>query len=321
VSTARAERDAIAEATNADAARRTGPDPLQVARRIAAALNAPDNPGADDFGFFWATGVTTDGTIVVANSYGLAYIPAGVRLPESVQMASADATMPIADRARWATYPIMAVRNWADFHTTTLRAIIATTEQLAHSDPGVPTLALTPDDIPASGDMTGRSRLEVVDPAAAARVARTPDPQLTGLLPPAPAGASRQARGPAAPVGPPDDDTMAELAASLAAGTLSIDDLHAQLSAGADAADRRPTLWFAVIKPMTTSATGRETAHLRAFHEYAAHAQAVLLAEAHTASDPSSQRTAIGEWLYWKHLTDLLQAAILVDAPGPHQGR
>jgi hypothetical protein len=258
VSAARAERDAIAEATNADAARRTGPDPLQMARRIAAALNAPGNPGADDFGFFWATGVTTDGTIVVANSYGLAYIPDGVRLPEPVHMASADATMPIADRARWATYPIMAVRTWADFRKTTLRAIIATTEQLANSDPGVATVALKPDDIPASGDMTGRSRLEVVDPAAAARLARTPDPQLTSLLPPAPAGTTQQARGPAAPVGPPDDNTMAELAASLAAGTLSIDDLYAQLSAGADAADRRPTLWFAVIKPMTTSATGRE---------------------------------------------------------------
>jgi hypothetical protein len=113
---------------------------------------------------------------------------------------------------------------------------------------------------------------------------------------------------------------MAELAASLAAGTLSIDDLHAQLSAGADAADRRPTLWFAVIKPMTTSATGRETVHLRAFHEYSAHTQDVVLAEAYTTTDPSMQRTAIADWLYWKHLTDLLQAAILVDAPAPRRG-
>ena len=45
VSPARAERDAIAEASAADAARRRGTDPLRLARRIAAALNAPGSGG------------------------------------------------------------------------------------------------------------------------------------------------------------------------------------------------------------------------------------------------------------------------------------
>ena len=56
--------DAIAAATTAGALRRkaTGSDPLQRARHIAAALNV----GVMDFGFFWVTGVTMDGTLLVA---------------------------------------------------------------------------------------------------------------------------------------------------------------------------------------------------------------------------------------------------------------
>ena len=65
----------------------------RTAVRIAAALNAPDVGDEGDYGFFWITAVTTDGEIVVANSYGLAYIPDGVELPHKVYMASADRTI------------------------------------------------------------------------------------------------------------------------------------------------------------------------------------------------------------------------------------
>jgi hypothetical protein len=273
VSAARAERDAIAEAATADAARRQrgGADPLRLARRIAAALNAPGSGGEGDFGFFWVTAVAADGAIVVANSYGLAYIPDGVQLPELVHMASADEAIPAAERARWATYPVIAVQGWAAHHNTELRAVIATEEQLANSDPGVAKIVLKPDDIPARGDMIGRSRLQVVDPEGADRLAATTDLSLISLLPPPPVDAS-----------PP--------------------------------ADQRPMLWFEVMKPMTSRATGRQTAHLRAFHAYAAHAQEIVLKEAHTAVDPVAQRSAVADWLYWEHLTGLLDAA-LADAP------
>lgn len=190
VSAARAERDAIAEASTADAARRNGADPLQLARRIAAALNAPGGGGQGDLGFFWVTAVTTDATIVVANSYGLAYIPDGVHLPAAVHMASSDRGIAASERARWATYPVMAVQGWAAHHNATLRAIIATEEQLANCDPGVPKILLQPDEIPDTGQMGGRTRLEVVDPRAAKRLAATVDARLIDLLPAAPADAN-----------------------------------------------------------------------------------------------------------------------------------
>ena len=190
VSAARAERDAIAAATAPEAAKRGGADPLALARRVAAALNAPDSDGAEEYDFFWVTAVSTDGAIVVANSYGLAYIPAGVQLPEPVQLVTADADIPAAERARWATYPAMAVQGWAAHHNNKLRAVIATAEQFGGSDPGAAKVVLEPEDIPTTGAMTGRSRLEVVDPEAAARLAETADGSLLGLLPPAPAGSS-----------------------------------------------------------------------------------------------------------------------------------
>jgi len=150
-------------------------------------LNAADSPGKGDFGFYWITAVTTDRQIVVANSYGLAYIPEGVELPDMVHMASADAEVPAADRARCATYPVMAVQGWATHHEKKLRAVIGTQEQLADSDPGAAKIILEADDIPESGQMTGLSRLEIVDRDAAERLADTKDQQLTDLLPPAPA--------------------------------------------------------------------------------------------------------------------------------------
>jgi hypothetical protein len=190
VSAARAERDAIAAATAPEAAKHGGADPLALARRIAAALNAPDSDGAEGYDFFWVTAVSTDGTIVVANSYGLAYVPAGVQLPEPVQLVTADAQIPAVERARWATYPAMAVQGWAAHHNKKLRAVIATAEQFGGSDPGAAKVVLEPEDIPTTGAMAGRSRLEVVDPEAAARLAETADGSLLGLLPPAPAGSS-----------------------------------------------------------------------------------------------------------------------------------
>ena len=264
-----AERDAIVAATTAEAAnrKRGGADPLALARRVAAALNAPDSGGADDFGFFWMTAVSTDGAIVVANSYGLAYIPEGVLLPESVQLVTADAEIPAAERARWATYPAVAVQGWASYHNRTLRAIIATAEQFGSSDPGAAKVLLEPDDIPATGTMTGRTRLEVVDSEAAARLADTANESLLGLVPPAPAGS-------AAPSG------------------------------------QFRKLWFEVVKPMTSSATGRETAHLRAFSPYAAWSRDIALAEAHGAAEADVRRAAVADWLYWRHVGDLLDSSL-----------
>lgn len=313
VSAARAERDAIADAATADAARRQN-DPLRLARRIAAALNAPDSGGLGDFGFFWVTAVTADGTIVVANSYGLAYIPDGVQLPEEVYMASADDTIPAAERARWATYPVMAVQGWADHHDMKLRAVIATEEQLAKSDAGAAKIVLEPDDIPESGGMVGRSRLEVVDPAAADRLAGTADVRLVDLLPPAPATAEPPAdqRPTSEAV---DPETQARLEAALAEGTRDLQELLAELpDESPPAPDERATLWFDVMKPMMSKASGRTAAHLRAFRAYAAACQEVFLKEAHTAADLVAQRYAVADWLYWKHLTALMDAA-MADAP------
>jgi hypothetical protein len=184
VSAARLERDAIAAASAAGAMKRkneNGGDALVRARRIGAALNV----GGLDFGFIWVTGLCVDGTIVVANSYGLGYIPEGVNLPDQVKMATADESIPPSERAKWATYPILAVQGWAQAHGQKLRAVIATQEQFANFDPGTAKIVLRPDDIPDSGQMHGRSRLEVIAPEAAARLASVSDAGLTELLPPA----------------------------------------------------------------------------------------------------------------------------------------
>ncbi|MEE6134924.1 hypothetical protein SKC41_01095 [Mycobacterium sp. 050128] len=269
VSPARLERDAIADAATADAARRRGADPLQLARRIAAALNAPVGDKGPDLGFFWVTGVTTDGAIVVANSYGLAYIPDGVQLPEPVFMATAEDAIPAAERASWATYPVVAVQGWVAHRDAELRAVIGTAEQFADSDPGVAQLVLDPDDIPESGEMIGRSRLEVVNPEAAERLAQTPDAQLLALLPPAPADAN-----------PPGNE--------------------------------RIRLWLQVMKPMATTDPLRQTPHLQAFHAYVSHAQGAVVNDAYAAADPVAQRCAIADWFYWKHLAELLDAALSI---------
>jgi hypothetical protein len=186
VSTARLERDAIAASATAGAARRQkggGNDALTLARRVAAALNV----GVMDFGFFWVTGLCADGTIVVANSYGLGYVPEGVNLPTQIQLVSADESIPPSERAKWATYPMLAVQGWALAHEQKLRAVIATEAQFADFDPGTAKVVLRPDDIPETGKMEGRSRLEVIAPGAAARLAAVGDGALAELLPPPPA--------------------------------------------------------------------------------------------------------------------------------------
>jgi len=267
VSAARAERDAIAAALTPEAAKRRGEDPLALARRVAAAFNAPDNDFADEYDFFWVTAVSTDGAIVVANNYGLAFIPAGVELPEPVQLVTADADIPAAERARWATYPAMAVQGWAAHHNTRLRAVIATAEQFGNSDPGAAKVVIEPEDIPATGAMTGRSRLAVVDPDAAAVLVETTDEGLLGLLPPVPAGS-----------GAPSDQPA-----------------H---------------LWPAVWKAMSSSVEGREVHHLKAFGRYAMAERDNALVEAHTAAEPDARRAAVGEWLYWRHVAELLHSAV-----------
>ncbi|MEE6138069.1 secretion protein EspK [Mycobacterium sp. 050128] len=262
VSAARAARDAIADTTVGNAARDVKSGRLRLARRIAAALNAPVVGSTPDLGFFWLTALTIDGEIVVANSYGLAYIPDGVQLPEKVNMASADEAVPAAERARWATYPVLAVQAWARHRGSQLRAVIGTEKQLANCDPGVAKIVLNSDDIPDSGAMVGRTRLEVVDPRAADRLAATPDRDLLELLGPAPAG------------DPP--------------------------------ADRRATLWIAVMQPLASQLAGRQAAHLRAMHAYAVHTQEILLNRARTTVDPAAQRHTVADWLYWNHLTGRL---------------
>ncbi len=214
--------------------------------------------------------MTTDGTIVVANSYGLAYIPESVQLPDQVILASADDAIPAAQRARWATYPMVALEDWAAYRQKPLRAVIATAAQLAGSDSGAATVVLAPDDIPEHGAMVGRSRLGVVDPHAAERLAATPDSGLARLLAP-----TRNATGPANP-------------------------LH--------------MLWRDVMTPLARSATSRQGEHLKAFHTYAAAARESCLMQARTPASPGTNtdavRTAIADWLYWKHIARLLDAAM-----------
>ncbi|RAV18434.1 secretion protein EccK [Mycolicibacterium sp. GF69] len=158
-------------------------DPAQLAQRVAAALNV----GITDMGFFWVTGLARDGTIVVANNYGLGYIPEGVNLPERVKMATADESIPAIVRGSWTTYPILALHGWTQHHETDLRAVIATEDQFKGFDPGAPKIILRPDDIPDTGHMEGRHRLQVISPNAATKLAAISPSGLSAVLPLAPA--------------------------------------------------------------------------------------------------------------------------------------
>lgn len=181
VSAARAQREAIA----ATLRRANSADPAQLAQRVAAALNV----GITDIGFFWLTGLAKDGTIVVANNYGLGYIPEGVNLPDQVHMVTADESIPANLRGTWTTYPILALHGWAQHHNLELRAVIATEDQFKGFDPGAPKIILRPDDIPESGQMEGRHRLQVIAPSAATQLAAITPAGLTDLLPPSPTDA------------------------------------------------------------------------------------------------------------------------------------
>jgi hypothetical protein len=168
---------------------------MELARRIAAALNAPDMINEqEDFFFHWITAVTQDGRIVVANNYGLAYMPEQVRLPDRVVMASADESIPPSERARWASYPVVALQSWAQHHDVKLRALIALEHQFT-SDSGVHQVVLMPEDIPGSGKMAGRGRLQVIAPEVSSRLAKISDADLVKVLPPAPVDTT-----------PPDED-------------------------------------------------------------------------------------------------------------------
>lgn len=272
VTSARAERDAIAAATAAGTLQRKRNgvgDVVATARRIAAALNAPDMATEimTASKFFWMTAVTTDGAIVVANSYGLAYVPDTVSLPEPVRLATADDSVPAVERAQWATYPVMALQRWAAHHGTQLRAVIATAAQFAGTDPGVAKVVLEPDDIPSSGRMTGRNRLEVAAPQIAARLAATGDLALLELVPPALADAE-----------PPIDSL--------------------------------PKLWFEAFKPLTHDSPTRSEKHLQAFSKYTVNARDLALHAAQTAIHAQAQRAAVADWLYWDYLTELLADAL-----------
>jgi hypothetical protein len=165
-----------------------------LAQRIGAALNV----GITDMGLYWITGLAKDGTIVVANNYGLGYIPDGINLPEQVQMATADETIPANVRGSWATYPILALHGSAQHHNTDLRAVIATEDQFKGFDPGAAKIVLRSDDIPDNGHMEGRHRLQVIAPDAAMKLAAVGAAGLTELLPP-----------PQTDANPPDDQRAA----------------------------------------------------------------------------------------------------------------
>lgn len=183
ISAARAERDAIAAASTAGAIRRKGTNPRSLARHIGAALNV----GITDPSLVWITAVTNDGRILAANNYGLAYIPEHVHLPEQVHMVTADESIPAQTRGTWATYPLLAVQEWARHHDATVQAVCGTEENLRGFDLGAACDVLTPEDLPDSGTMQGRNRLEVIAPEVATKLAAVPAAGLTELLPPAPA--------------------------------------------------------------------------------------------------------------------------------------
>ncbi|BBZ56187.1 hypothetical protein MPHO_31790 [Mycolicibacterium phocaicum] len=190
VSPARAERDAMAAAAKAGLLQRksagnTDAD-IEIARRISAALHAPPSIPAASYQFVWAVGVTSEGQILAANSYGIGYIPDGVKLPGQVTLVSADEAISPAERGRWVNFPFLAIQGWAQFHGKTLRAIIGTPEEVKPYKSSMHAEELAPDDIPADGTMQGRSRLQVIAPEAAARLEEWADVTLYEALPPRP---------------------------------------------------------------------------------------------------------------------------------------
>lgn len=270
VTAARAEREAVLQAVSAESSRgRRGgtDDALNLAIRIAAALNAQDSPDRHAAGFFWATGVTDDGQILVANSYGVGYIPAGQNLPPQTKFVSLDDSVPLAQRASWATRPWQALAGWAQAKGVGLRTVIGTEEQLKKADVGAAQKKLEYDDIPHTSQMPGRDRLTLIAPEQAKRLTNTADSALISLLPPA--GADSQAPQ-----------------------------------------NRSADLWFAAMAPMMSQADGRELGQMKALLIYADHLQELAIHAGHTATDPTAQRAAIADGLYWHHLAALTDSAL-----------
>lgn len=190
VTAARAERDAMANAVAANSLRTNaganGGVIGQLARRIAAALHAPPSVPAAAFEFVWAVGLTTDDDIVVANPYGIGYIPDGVSLPEQAILVSADDAIPARERGTWVGLPYLALQGWAHFHGKSLKMIFGTETELKGFDVGAAKDVLQPDDIPENGTMQGRGRLQVISAAAAAALDGVSDIELASVLPPRP---------------------------------------------------------------------------------------------------------------------------------------
>jgi hypothetical protein len=188
VTTSRAEKDAIAAAARGQSVQRprnTDAD-VETAVRIAAALHAPPSIPEGSWQFTWAVGVTTEGQILAANSYGVGFIPDKVCLPSQVTLVSADERIPAGERGRWVRYPFVALQAWAAFHEKTLRVIVGTEDELKPHAGSVNTRTLLDEDIPDDGTMKGRNRFEVIAPQIAERLAAWPDTELIDMLPPQP---------------------------------------------------------------------------------------------------------------------------------------
>lgn len=187
VTAARAERDAMAAAARAGLVRKSAGDAdVQFAERIAAALHAPPSIPAMAWNFVWAVGVTSDGEIIAANSYGVSFIPDGMCLPSQVIFVSADERIPAGQRGRWVREPFVALQAWCTFHEKTLKVVIGTEQEVQPFAGSLQTRVIPPEDIPTDGLMKGRTRLEVIAPEAAAKLAEWPDAQLHEALPPQP---------------------------------------------------------------------------------------------------------------------------------------
>lgn len=187
VTAARAERDAMAAAARVGLVRKSAGDAdVQFAERIAAALHAPPSIPAMAWNFVWAVGVTATGEIIAANSYGVSFIPDGMCLPSQVIFVSADESIPAGQRGRWVREPFVALQAWCTFHDKTLKVVIGTEQEVQPFTGSLQTKIIPPEDIPTDGLMKGRTRLEVIAPEAAAKLAEWPDAQLHEALPPQP---------------------------------------------------------------------------------------------------------------------------------------
>jgi hypothetical protein len=279
VTPARAERDAIAQATRAQAARqslRNTDADIEMGRRVSAALHAPPSIPTFSINFLWAVGVTTEGQILAANPYGIGYIPDSVFLPKQVLMVSTDESIPASTRGRWVNDPYLALLGWTTFHGKDLRVVFGTEEDFERTKFGsAATALLQPDDIPANGAMTGRTRLEVLDPQAAATLAAWPDHDLLGAVPPQPI----------------------------------------QLIAPDPKEGEK--LWGAALTPLLrTTGTNAAFDHLSALLTYSVHAQHEALYRTYTAPYTDAQRAAIADVFYWQHMWSLLTDALNPELAG-----